>query len=67
MDPAGKFAGMSSIWSWQAEAAGQPVEFSQCCSADSGFDYGRCTCKSPRPGCETPPLADPSTEAHSEL
>jgi hypothetical protein len=54
LDPAGKFAGASSVWTWRAgdAATATPVaRFESCCTGpDGAFDQARCRCL-PNPSC----------------
>lgn len=45
LDPAGKFAGMSNVWHWNATRGGAPVEFASCCTSQ-GFNHAQCQCAS---------------------
>ena len=42
LDPLGKFASMSNVWSWRATREGQDVPLTQCCTPN-GFSTD-CLC-----------------------
>lgn len=53
MDPKGKFASESDVWTWQAvdRSSGKAVaNFGSMCCTSAGFNVGKCTC-APRKDC----------------